>query len=641
MNGAYTVALDPATLPSGTTPRSDRDGGDPALTTLSISGASILDADFGVLDNDPPIPITGPPSAASACGAEVVVDPTGSLTDPNGDALAIVPGSVVAPAGVTTQVRPDGMITITAPAGVSSTYTLTWTVTDGRGGTAPVTFTLTTTCFTPNQGAQCVSRLPIITWSLTSPAGPVDRSGHDLLVRRHGHLSDGHRGSAGTGPREFPNEPWAGRSVDVTFGTPDGALVGPFDVPNLCATLPATGTDHTKSSPSEPCCSPPAPPCWARPAAVAPLVGPTREQSAHRRRTLITPSPTGRVVGYEWRMENEPAGGIDHRLTTRQMAEFVANGVIRFDAIVPADINERAIEEMRQLNAERMSPTGMKPPHTGTPLDECYPPPSAIGEYLRLPEVVGIIESFVGRNPRFDHDWTHHITPPATYVQPLHVDAITDSADLAFDVQLFWYPHDVEPGEGGTRYLPGSISDAYAPPASIATSTSPARSSSPVPPARSSSSTTGSGTPGQPNPSGTDRWMHKVRLNPIVPQVRLWNTADLDELQNPPSDHVFARMLPDSVAQIFRTWHPWMSVTDYRNEQVQRALLWRYLTGDDHYDVDRYLTRLEGHAGGAGVKPTAADPLSLGKWIVARFADRRLGVPRRDRWRGPCAARGP
>jgi hypothetical protein len=39
-----------------------------------------------------------------------------------------------------------------------------------------------------------------------------------------------------------------------------------------------------------------------------------------------------------------------------------------------------------------------------------------------------------------------------------------------------------------------------------------------------------------------------------------------------------------------------MSVTDHRNEQVQRALLWRYLTGDDDYDVDHYLTRLEGPA---------------------------------------------
>ena len=57
-------------------------------------------------------------------------------------------------------------------------------------------------------------------------------------------------------------------------------------------------------------------------------------------------------------MGTDERGHVDHRLTTRQMAEFVANGVIRFDAIVPADINERAIEEMRRLNAERMSPTG-------------------------------------------------------------------------------------------------------------------------------------------------------------------------------------------------------------------------------------------------------------------------------------------
>ena len=59
--------------------------------------------------------------------------------------------------------------------------------------------------------------------------------------------------------------------------------------------------------------------------------------------------------------------GTDHRLTTRQMAEFVANGFIRFDAIVPTDINERGIEEMRRLELERFAPEGLKPPHTGTP----------------------------------------------------------------------------------------------------------------------------------------------------------------------------------------------------------------------------------------------------------------------------------
>ena len=261
--------------------------------------------------------------------------------------------------------------------------------------------------------------------------------------------------------------------------------------------------------------------------------------------------------------------GIDHRLTTRQMAEFVANGFIRFDAIVPPDVNERGIDEMRRLELERFGPVGLKPPHT------------------------------VGASPLFDHDFTHHLQPHSTYTQPLHVDAITDSPDTTFDVQLFWYPHVVAPGEGGTRFVPGSHLrrvrssglDRYQHIAGEQQFSGPA------------------GTvvvfhhglwhAGQPNPGDGDRWMHKVRLNPTVAQVRLWNLDDLVVLQNPPSDHVFARMLPDSVAQILRTMHPWMSVTDYRNEQVQRAKLWRYLTGDDTYDVDHYLTRLEGRAVGS------------------------------------------
>ncbi len=48
---------------------------------------------------------------------------------------------------------------------------------------------------------------------------------------------------------------------------------------------------------------------------------------------------------------------------------------------------------------------------------------------------------------------------------------------------------------------------------------------------------------------------------------------------------------------------PWQKGHEARLELVQRARLWRYLTGDDAYDVDYYLTRLEGRAvlaGGVG-----------------------------------------
>lgn len=284
-------------------------------------------------------------------------------------------------------------------------------------------------------------------------------------------------------------------------------------------------------------------------------------------------------------------------LSTREMARFVADGYLRFEALVPPDINEAGLEEMRRLMHERLAPDGIGPPPTGTPLSQCYPPPSAIGEHLRLPAVAGIIESLLGPEPTFDHDWTHHIAAGSTDIQALHVDAVTDSADPTFDIQIFWFPHDVAEGEGGTRFVPGSHlrrvhasgldryqhikgeQQAHGPAGTILVFHH------------------GMWHAGQPNPGTRDRWMHKTRLNPSVPQVRRWDLSDLDDLHNTPDDHFFATMQPDSVAHTFRTWHPWHGVSDHRNDQVQRARLWRYLTGDERYDVDHYLTRLEGRAG--------------------------------------------
>jgi hypothetical protein len=286
----------------------------------------------------------------------------------------------------------------------------------------------------------------------------------------------------------------------------------------------------------------------------------------------------------------------DHRLSTRQMAEFVANGFLRFDGIVPDDLNGRVVDEIAQLNAERFLPSGMTPPESGTPFDECYPLPSAIGEYLRLPAVRGIVESLVGPSPTYDHDWVHHIPAGGTHRQPLHVDAITDSTDPTFDIQLFYFPAAVAPGEGGTRFVPGSHLRRV-------TSSGLDRYHHIV---GEQQVACDAGTvvvfhhglwhAGQPNPGGNDRWLYKIRLNPTEPQVRHWNSNDFDEMHNSPSDHIFARVQPGSVAEVLRTWHPWTSVAQYRNDQIQRARLWRYLSGDDAYDVDYYLTRLEQRA---------------------------------------------
>ena len=90
--------------------------------------------------------------------------------------------------------------------------------------------------------------------------------------------------------------------------------------------------------------------------------------------------------------------------------------------------------------------------------------------------------------------------------------------------------------------------------------------------------------------------MYKIRLNLRVSQVRCWDMSDYKQMHNSPDDHTFAVMRQDSVAQVLRTMQPWQKGHEARYEQMQRARLWRYLSGDNAYDVDYYHTRIEQRA---------------------------------------------
>jgi hypothetical protein len=293
----------------------------------------------------------------------------------------------------------------------------------------------------------------------------------------------------------------------------------------------------------------------------------------------------------------------DQLLTSAEVAQFVAEGFLRFDALVPEEINERAVEEMRALMPVKMRlAIGVAPdedwdrPQSGCLFSECYPAPSALGEYLRLPRVQGIVESLVGPDPIYDHDFVHYLPAGSGYEQHLHVDAIVDSGAPTFDIQVFYFPREVEEGAGGTRFLPGSH-------LRIARAEGVSRYQH----IRGEQQFAGpAGTvlvfhhgmwhAGQPNPSAEDRWMHKIRLNPRVSQQRHWRTDDLDTFQNDPSDHIFATMRFDSVGNVLRKMQPWQIGHEARSDLVQRTRLWRYLTGETEYDVDYYLTRLEQRA---------------------------------------------
>ena len=81
----------------------------------------------------------------------------------------------------------------------------------------------------------------------------------------------------------------------------------------------------------------------------------------------------------------------------------------------------------------------------------------------------------------------------------------------------------------------------------------------------------------QPNLTDQTRYMFKLRLNPTVRQMRLWNTDDIDD-----------SLVPGLLGKN----HKWYG-NDVRLEFVNRIKFWRFLTGNEHFDMGYWLSRLE------------------------------------------------
>jgi len=255
-------------------------------------------------------------------------------------------------------------------------------------------------------------------------------------------------------------------------------------------------------------------------------------------------------------------------LTSVQMAQFVATGSFRMDAVVPDELNQQAIEVLK---------AGIPGVPYGTPLDEAFRDSEFVQRLVQLPEVAGAIHSLVGPDPTVDHHAVHIRKANEGEAQDLHGDAIIDVRPDAFDVQLMYYPQEVTLEMGGTLSVPGSHlrktneSDTgrYQNLLGQTRLTCPA------------------GTVvflhhgiwhgGRRNDSDLDRYMFKIRFNPTVRQVRLWNTDDLYDEQ---------------VAQELGQYFPWYENATGRLEIYNRVKLWQALTGDDTFDPEYWVTRV-------------------------------------------------
>jgi hypothetical protein len=79
-----------------------------------------------------------------------------------------------------------------------------------------------------------------------------------------------------------------------------------------------------------------------------------------------------------------------------------------------------------------------------------------------------------------------------------------------------------------------------------------------------------------------------------VRQLRLWNTDDLtEESARPRPIFTGVPQNENEIQAILSKSEPWFEWGDGRLEIVNRIKLWRFLTGDDRFDVHYWLTRLE------------------------------------------------
>lgn len=253
-----------------------------------------------------------------------------------------------------------------------------------------------------------------------------------------------------------------------------------------------------------------------------------------------------------------------HLLTAQQMAQFVTDGYIALAGLVPQELNAAVLADQQRWQGGGM---------------QFWFESENIHKVFELPQVRGILQSLVGENPVYDHSALHIVPAQQLRAQEWHADSIIDVRPYAFDVQAFYFSHDAPPEMGPTLILPGSH-------LRKANTSSIARYKNIVGQRQIEAR---AGTIAfmhhgiwhcaQPNHTDQTRYMFKLRLRPGQAQRGLFNTEGYDG--------------PEVANIINKGYKSWQG-NEARLEHVQRAKLWRYVTGDDNIDVsfESTLTRM-------------------------------------------------
>ncbi len=259
----------------------------------------------------------------------------------------------------------------------------------------------------------------------------------------------------------------------------------------------------------------------------------------------------------------------EHLISSKEMAQFVASGYLKFEEMVPKDLSDACLEDMKNHRGYL---------EVGTPFEETWPNGSPLGDVFRLPQVKGLIHSLVGPNPVYDHHAVHLLRANSMAGPNMHQDSVIDFRENYYDIQLSFFAHDTPDEMGGTFLIPGSHFrnvrtfevKLYQQVAGKIWATCPA------------------GTMyvwntrvwhgARSNHTDQDRYMYKLRLNPSQPQVRNFDTSDIDD---------------PKIGSILSKGHGWEG-NDMRYEIMKRVQMWRYVSDQPDFDIgERFMRRIE------------------------------------------------
>lgn len=314
-------------------------------------------------------------------------------------------------------------------------------------------------------------------------------------------------------------------------------------------------------------------------------------------------------------MSNAIATGTDKPvlLDSTDMATFAARGFLRLDGVVPEALNQQFLNDIGHVDESEISSpldhygrvmgrSAIPVVNAGEPFHQAYPDDSALKKIVSLPQVAGAIKSLVGAEPVFDHHFLHMTFPPVFYknstspqiAQHTHQDSTIDPRST-FDIQIMYFPHAVDKEMGGTRFVPGThlriVSEA-----AISRYQNIRGQQHMVCEAGTLLFVhMGIWHGGGLNLSDKIRYMFKIRLAPTEKQQCLWDLSDLPKghFQQRPIYWMSPQQNNDPIHQILTKPEKWFEADTGRLEYINRIRFWRYLLGDDSFDADYWLTRIE------------------------------------------------